>query len=567
MLAYEQTQHHPFPYPGRQLDHENIDNKCAYPNWIRGRYNFNGLSTPLLEVQNNCYSEPQKSPYLSAGQAHMQSFSKPSQRLSHGQSSPSGDDRSQMAPDSGLGITGGENMFNSAYRTSSVEQPPYLTYGEQTASAVANHAPKLASPFGDQDHLYAAGWNITYPGSVLNDAYQAIYGSTSANCLPVLEHGQLGLQYSTSPAELAANAFQYANFQYDGSRRPMIRQSSTLNDVPRSRHFPYTTPTIEALPFQYTPHSAGPEWQGTAQHFAESTNMPTFGLDYAACNAEDPTLHFAQPQQRTRTAMTVPQRRKPCLRPSLSESCVPRLSSPARMRAVSIGRFLQAPPYYNHADAGSSQQLPLPPLPPSVIIHTPRMQRPSSTIPRSPAPSNRPSRSCSSTPIRRMRPSSPPPSDFAGMNIPYLVPTRQEPAFPGDLYTPRYKRRTANGRWEGWCGYCQPGRWLDLKNSRFWEDKLRNHGICAKTKLRFAEPEEIRWVTTDGSVIAEQGMGAKKSDPFVDQRRREGFCGTCHTWVGMDGLRTKARDRAVGWWMHAYKVRLNGRQVKRGTDV
>lgn len=93
-----------------------------------------------------------------------------------------------------------------------------------------------------------------------------------------------------------------------------------------------------------------------------------------------------------------------------------------------------------------------------------------------------------------------------------------------------------------------------MKNSRFWEDKLRNHGICAKTKMRFEEPIQIRWVSADGTVVPEEAL-AEGSDPFVDQRKREGLCGECHSWIGMDGLRTKARDRAVGWWMHAYKVR------------
>jgi len=567
MLAYEQTQQPHFSYPGQHLNHQNLNNKCASPDWIRSRSTSKGQRTPLLAVQNCCSRQPQELSYLDTSRGHMQSFSKPSQQLSHDHSPPSGNDGDVMAQESGLGIMGGETMFGSAYQTSGVEQSPYLAYDEQTGSAISNHAPKLASPFGDGDRTYAAGWHVTYPSSTLSDGYRNIYGSKPSNHFLEPEHGQPGLQYSMSPAELISDPFQYGNIQHGQFKRPMVRHNSTLNDGPQSTNFPYTTPNVETSSFQWTPQSATPGWQDTTQYFPDSASMPTVILDYAAYNAEDQMPQFVQPQQRTRTAMTVPQRRKPHLRPSLSESCVPRLSSPARMRSASMGRFLQAPPYPHYADTWPIQQLPLPPLPPSVLIHTPQIQRPSSTVPGTPAPSHRPSRSCSSTPIRRKRPTSPPSSDFAGTNMSYLVPTRQEPAFPGDLYTPRYKRRTLNGRWEGWCGYCQPGRWLDLKNSRFWEDKLRNHGICAKTKMRFAEPEKIRWVTTDGFIVPEQGIEAENSDLFQNQRKREGFCGTCNTWVGMDGLRTKARDRAVGWWMHAYKVRLGCRKVKRQANV
>lgn len=60
-----------------------------------------------------------------------------------------------------------------------------------------------------------------------------------------------------------------------------------------------------------------------------------------------------------------------------------------------------------------------------------------------------------------LRPTSPPPSPS---NRP------QDLRFPGDLYTPTFIRKHGPKR-EGWCGLCQPGRWLVLKNSAFWYDK------------------------------------------------------------------------------------------------
>lgn len=81
--------------------------------------------------------------------------------------------------------------------------------------------------------------------------------------------------------------------------------------------------------------------------------------------------------------------------------------------------------------------------------------------------------------------------------------------------------------------------------------------------MRFDEPVQIRWVSADGTVIPEDGAAADGSDPFLDQRKREGLCGRCHNWIGMDGLRTKARDRAVGWWMHAYKCHDHDKTVER----
>lgn len=304
---------------------------------------------------------------------------------------------------------------------------------------------------------------------------------------------------------------------------------------------------MDASPCQWTAQCETPLWHEDTSH------MPQAMFDYVGYSS----LDMDGEEANAHTPMNGPTRKKPHLRPSLSESSVTRSSSPSRMRALSMVQHLRPstePQYMNNMGA---PQLPLPPLPPSILIKNPHHQVQTPMFTPTPTPMYRKPRSMSNTPQRLRRPSSPPASDLNNTNTPFLAPVRQDPTFPGDLYTPRYKRRTSTGRWEGWCGYCHPGRWLDLKNSRFWEDKLRNHGICAKTKLKFAEPERIRWVNMDGKVCqVGSTAGLEVGDQGTDQKKREGLCGVCGTWVPMDGMRTKARDRAVGWWMHAYKVRL-----------
>jgi len=567
MLAYEHSQNTPFRYSRHDFGYQDIDNDCGCAHLDRLPSVIGAVRTPLLPLQNSCSPCPQKSSYFTTNCQPMQQFARPSQPFNRDEASHMPTEQNVTTQDSGLGILGNENIFGGTYQNSDVEESSYLLHDEQNAPTVSEHANRLASPFSGEEHMPTIDWSGTYPGSTLSDGYRANYVSTPQHAFIGSEHVNPGLQYTMSPANLTPVSGQYGSWPQGRFERPMNRHNSDSSGVPQSTNFSFATPNTEAPPFQWTPQSATPEWYGATDYRSNASNMPTVMLDYSACNNGDHSLDFVQPQQRMGTRMTVPQRRKPRLRPSLSESCVPRISTPARMRAASMGQFLQAPPYHQNPNNGPVQQLLLPPLPPSVLINTLQFHQPSNTFPGTPAPSHHHSRSCSNTPIRRKRPSSPPPSDFNKANTPYLVPVRQEPTFSGDLYTPQYKRRTPNGRWEGWCGYCQPGRWLDLKNSRFWEDKLRNHGICAKTKMRFAEPEEIRWVTTGGSVISETEPAAENSDLFLEQRKREGLCGTCNTWVGMDGLRTKARDRAVGWWMHAYKVRLLHRTMKLRTNV
>lgn len=418
-------------------------------------------------------------------------------------------------PDSGLGIITQEDMYGNAFH-STTEQENMPVYTSSEYSTVDEQR-KLASPFEEQ--IYASTpW--AYPQTTMSAAGPSVFHTPVPQFLS--PQGMYpSMQYSLSPASYTPNMPQHLSIHHPVFRQPTSQYSTSVQStpVPESQWTPQNTMSWQTYP---PPAVVQP---------------PTFVLNHY----QDQWYNSpASPQ----TAMTVPLRRKPHLRPSLSESMVPRISSPVRLRAASTGHHLQ-PPQYDFRP-----QLPLPPLPRNTPMITSSDLVLSDPLRRT----YRSSRSSSSTPTRRKRPVSPPASDFKSSNAPYLIPVKQNPVFSGDLYTPKYKRRTANGRWEGWCGYCQPGRWLDLKNSRYWEDKLRNHGICAKTKMKFEEPAETRKVNPDGTVDGSTEFDHDLNDPFSDQKRREGLCSTCGIWVAMDGLRTKARDRAVGWWMHAYKV-------------
>lgn len=130
-------------------------------------------------------------------------------------------------------------------------------------------------------------------------------------------------------------------------------------------------------------------------------------------------------------------------------------------------------------------------------------------------------------PEQPSRPTSPPSEELSPAEG--IAPT-QNPVSPYDAYTPKYKRGT-KGQLEGFCGLCKPGRWLNMKNSRYWYDKNYNHGINSKTRRAFDLPVERRF-KMGHSVI------------------REGLCGTCHQWIDMDSCRMNWKH----WWKHAYKV-------------
>ncbi|KAJ9637155.1 hypothetical protein H2199_007441 [Coniosporium tulheliwenetii] len=116
-----------------------------------------------------------------------------------------------------------------------------------------------------------------------------------------------------------------------------------------------------------------------------------------------------------------------------------------------------------------------------------------------------------------------PPEEDMHPSDPKLIPHEQDLRFIGDLYTPRWVRGHGHKR-EGWCGLCQPGRWLVLKNSAFWYDKSFTHGVSAATGTPFQGPLETRRI--DGNPDA-----------------WEGFCGSCGGWIA---LKSRGSEAAQG---------------------
>ena len=128
----------------------------------------------------------------------------------------------------------------------------------------------------------------------------------------------------------------------------------------------------------------------------------------------------------------------------------------------------------------------------------------------------------------RRQPTAPPARDMS-VSDPDLLPHEQDLRSDGDLYTPRWVRGQGNKR-EGWCGLCEPGRWLVLKNSAFWYDKSFTHGIAA-TGTPFRGPQATRRMDGNPDVW-------------------EGYCGSCHDWIAL----VSSKKKGTTWFRHAYKV-------------
>ncbi|ORX54854.1 hypothetical protein BCR36DRAFT_266933, partial [Piromyces finnis] len=63
----------------------------------------------------------------------------------------------------------------------------------------------------------------------------------------------------------------------------------------------------------------------------------------------------------------------------------------------------------------------------------------------------------------------------------------QKVRFEGDIYTPKLVRFSGNAK-EGLCDQCNPGRWLQLKNSAYWYHKQFFHGISSVSGKPFQAP-------------------------------------------------------------------------------
>ncbi|KAG4092984.1 hypothetical protein H8356DRAFT_1000873 [Neocallimastix lanati (nom. inval.)] len=64
---------------------------------------------------------------------------------------------------------------------------------------------------------------------------------------------------------------------------------------------------------------------------------------------------------------------------------------------------------------------------------------------------------------------------------------QQKVRFEGDMYTPKLVRYSGNTK-EGFCDQCNPGRWLQLKNSAYWYHKQFFHGISSVSGKPFRSP-------------------------------------------------------------------------------
>ncbi|KAF7728138.1 hypothetical protein EC973_006653 [Apophysomyces ossiformis] len=114
---------------------------------------------------------------------------------------------------------------------------------------------------------------------------------------------------------------------------------------------------------------------------------------------------------------------------------------------------------------------------------------------------------------------------------PEARPRRQKLRYPGDMYTPQWVRYNGQSK-EGLCDTCQPGRWLQLKNSAFWYHKQFFHGISSVSGKEFMQPLETRW---------------------VDQDLVEGLCHQCRQWVSVSNVK---RKNSVLWYRHAHKCHV-----------
>jgi hypothetical protein len=112
------------------------------------------------------------------------------------------------------------------------------------------------------------------------------------------------------------------------------------------------------------------------------------------------------------------------------------------------------------------------------------------------------------------------------------IPRRQKLRFTGDQYTPKWVRYTAEAK-EGYCDTCQSGKWLQLKNSKFWYHKQFFHGISSVSGKPFESPLEQR-----------EGKN----------EHIEGLCHQCKEYVTICTNSTKRKSCAL-WYRHAHKVK------------
>ncbi|RCH84390.1 hypothetical protein CU097_007048 [Rhizopus azygosporus] len=123
------------------------------------------------------------------------------------------------------------------------------------------------------------------------------------------------------------------------------------------------------------------------------------------------------------------------------------------------------------------------------------------------------------------------------------IPRRQKLRYEGDEYTPKWVRYTGQSK-EGYCDTCQPGKWLQLKNSAYWYHKQFFHGISSVSGKPFQQPLEQR--PGEHDIL-------------------EGLCHQCKEYVPICNSK---RKNSVLWYRHAHKCHIYDRPKPRiGSSV
>ena len=117
-----------------------------------------------------------------------------------------------------------------------------------------------------------------------------------------------------------------------------------------------------------------------------------------------------------------------------------------------------------------------------------------------------------------------PPAEEFDTEDPDILPTRQEPIFGADLYTPGWARGFGAQK-EGYCGRCAPGKWLNLPDGSYEFHMTYLHGSPA-SGVPLPRPSSIR-------------KASKASNQW------EGFCEDCDQWIII-----RRTDRGWNWYWH-----------------
>ena len=117
----------------------------------------------------------------------------------------------------------------------------------------------------------------------------------------------------------------------------------------------------------------------------------------------------------------------------------------------------------------------------------------------------------------------PPAEDFDSED-PDVLPSRQEPIFGGDLYTPGWARGFGAEK-EGFCGRCTPGQWLNMPGGNYEFHMTYLHGSPA-SGVPLQRPSFIR--------CASGSLG-----------RWEGYCDECYNWMVI-----RKTNRGWNWYRH-----------------